>query len=82
MLNYTTVIYSVKVGLRLVEQCRQKMREKIRADPLRPVSEVYEEVYNWANCNLDGTDKEEFIAVHPSFKSIESTLYRLIYLFY
>ena len=39
------VIHPPDICLGQVSRCRTKMHEKIRADPLRPVKEVYEEVF-------------------------------------
>jgi hypothetical protein len=52
------------------------MRNAIRSDPLRPVAEIYEEVFSDVKNNLDGTDKEEFVSLCPNFQSMEGSLYR------
>ena len=54
------------------------MRSMIGVDPLRAVSEVYEEVYAAVKSSLTGADKEEFIQLCPNMNSMERNLYRLV----
>ena len=49
---------------------------RIAADPLRPVVEVYEEVYVEVKDGVDGVDREEFIQLCPNLRSMYRSLYR------
>jgi hypothetical protein len=67
-----------QVGLWLSEQCRRNMKDAISLDPLRAVSEVYEEEFARVREGLDGVDREEFIGIFPTYLALERTLYRYV----
>ena len=76
MLPMYNVTFHSKVGLRLVEELRSRMKNCIKEDPIRPVAQIYEEQYNSLKDGLDGADREEFISLCPNLHAMERNLYR------
>ena len=64
-----------QVGLRLVEDFRQKVRDVITVNPILPVAQHYEQQLATIKSGLDGADREDFISQCPSLQS----MYRIMY---
>ena len=65
-----------QVGLRLVEEFRRLARSAIEEDPLRPVAQVFEELYSRQKEQLEGSSREEFISMCPPLATLSRSLYR------
>ena len=73
-------VHPIQVGLRMVEEFRTRVREKIEADPLRAVAIAYEEELTRIKEQLgEGGDLEEFTALCPTLSAC--TLYRYLVIF-
>ena len=54
------------------------MRAAVARDPLRPGSQIYEQINAEVKAGLEGADREEFIQLFPSYRSFERSLSRSI----
>ena len=64
--------------MRLVEDLRIKVQDAIKADPMRPVAPIYEEMFSELKNSLEGVPREEFISMCPPLSSMASSLYRCV----
>ena len=64
--------------MRLVEDLRIKVRDAIRIDPIRPVAQIYEELFSDLKNSLEGAPREEFISMCPPLSSMIPSLYRCV----
>ncbi len=55
--------YPYQVGFKLLEEARQDMTDMIKLNPIRPVDEIYEKVYEQIKNILDVEDEEEFVTL-------------------
>ena len=73
-------IHPVQAGLRMVQTFRFRCRESVEADPLRPVSMVYEEKLSKIKAELADTesqaDIEDFVSLCPTLLAMCPSLYR------
>ena len=71
-------MFGFQVGLRLVEDLRIKVQDAIKIDPIRPVAQIYEELFSELKNSLEGVPREEFIAMRPPLSSMLASLYRCV----
>ena len=72
------VEHAPNVGKRLKEEANRKIKLEIESDPLRPVTQIQEEVVNNMMETLeDVTEKEEFIRSMPKPGNALRSLYRV-----
>ena len=50
--------------MRLVEDLRIKIQDAIQKDPIRPVAQIYEEIFSELKNSLEGVPREEFISIN------------------
>ena len=56
------------MGLRLIEECHNRIKEKIRDDPLCPVAGIYEEEMTNIKERLNGSDRDQFMLLMPNLR--------------
>ena len=69
-------IHILQVDLRLVEEFRRRVKQAVIADPTRPVGQTYEAEMAKMTGSLEGLDREDFIALCPTLRTMERNLYR------
>ena len=61
-----------------MEDLRIKIQDAIQKDPIRPVAQIYEEIFSELKNSLEGVPREEFISMCPPLSSMTSSLYRFV----
>ena len=63
-------VHPIQAGLRLVEEARRRMKERVRENPVSPDSgrqaslqEMYREVYEEVMASCEGRDREECVTL-------------------
>ena len=76
-------VHPVQAGLRLVEEARRRMKDRVAQNPISPesgrqasVQEIYREVYEEIIAGCEGRDSEEFEALCPKATSMEKSFFR------
>jgi len=73
------ICHPIEVGLRLLEEFRRKVKEAVMADPTRPVGQTYEAQIAEMTSSLQPQEKDEFISLCPTLRSMERNLYKRIW---
>ena len=73
---HNITLHILQVALRLVEEFRRRVKEAVMADPTRPVGQTYEAEMAKMTGSLEGQDREDFIALCPTLRIIERSIYR------
>ena len=60
----------------LIRQARTEMFTKITENPSRSILQIYEEVRNSITQSMDSQEKVLFLSVFPTFRQIQSSLYK------
>ena len=71
-------IHPIQVGLRMVEEFRERCKVAVEEDPLRVVAEVYEEELSKIKIELGGDNLEDFTALCPTLSALSPSLYRYL----
>ena len=61
-----------------MEDLRIKIQDAIQKDPIRPVAQIYEEIFSELKNSLEGVPRDEFISMCPPLCSMTSSLYRFV----